>query len=140
MERIEPINLSHIIYTPLLGYKQRTLTTEKYYEKINEFEIECENELKTILDKLNIYSIVKTDRYSLPYKKQFTYTLLGESYLNGPYEFFRVLKHFVRTILNEDVSKIRFYILVDVSTVNNYPLINNNGCVKYTLRYYPHKT
>ena len=131
MERVIPKNLEKSILGPLLGHKNRT--ESKYRKEIEAFEKKCEDSLIGTLSRLDIHAIVKTDRYSLPYQKEVIVELGGESYMNGPYEFFRVARKLVKELLNENVYKIRFYILVDVDTE-----FGMMGKVTYKLRYYVH--
>ena len=131
MDRIVPNNLDKAILGPSLRHKDRT--ESNYIKKIEKFEINCEKSLIETLGRLDINATVKTDRYSLPYQKEIKVELFGESYMNGPYEFYRVVRKIVKELLNENIYKIRFYILVDVDT--NAALM---GKVIYKFRYYVH--
>ena len=131
MERVIPNNLDKIILGPLLEYKDRT--EANYIKKIEKFEINCEKSLIDTLSKLDIYATIKTDRYSLPYQKEIKVELFGVSYTNRAYEFYRVAREIVKELLNENINKIRFYILVDVDTEAAL-----KGKVIYKFRYYVH--
>jgi hypothetical protein len=124
-------NLNKPILGPLLGHKKRT--EENYLTKIEKFEKDCEKSLIDTLGRLDIHATTKTDRYSLPYQKEITMELMGESYMNGPYEFYRIVRRIVKELLNENVYKIRFYILIDVDT--DYGFM---GKIIYKFRYYVH--
>jgi len=122
------LNLS-ILY-PLTG--KRNPNEETYLQKIQDFERECELSLIETLSRLSIQATVKTDPYSLPYQEEIIVPLYGESYLNGPYEFHRVVKQIVKHLLTADVSKIRFYFFINVLPC--YMM----GKVEYRFRYFTH--
>lgn len=63
---------------------------EAYLERL---ESKLESELVALLRNLGVHSIVKTEKYILPY----------ESYING------IFRPMVKRILEEDLHKIRFY-------------------------------
>ena len=131
MERVIPKNLEKLILQPLLG--NTNITEAKYCKEIEAFEKKCEASLINTLSRLDINATVKTDRYSLPYQKEIPVQLGGESYMNGPYEFYRVARKLVKELLNENVYKIRFYILIDVDTESGLM-----GKLIYKFRYYIH--
>jgi hypothetical protein len=133
MERVIPNNLEKAILFPLMGPDSEKQTQQNYTKKIEKFEKECEKSFIKTLSRLSIDATVKTDRYSLPYKEECVVTLNGESYMNGPYEFHRVARRFVKELLDKNVYKIRFYIWVDVDTKAGFM-----GNVTYRLRYYIH--
>ena len=107
---------------------------EKYERKIVDFEKSCERSIIETLSKLYIRSMVKTDRYSLPFKNEIVVTLNGESYLNGPYEFYRVAKIIAKELLEKNVYKLRFYLYVNLLAGTNF--LTAFGKVEYRFRYY----
>lgn len=133
--RTIPNDLSKSILFPLLGHEDKNRTKENYIEKVEKFERGCEKSFIKTLSRLSIHAMVKTDPYSLPYTDECVVTLNGESYMNGPYEFYRVARKFTKELLNKDVYKMRFYILVDVNTDAGFMKM---GTVTYRLRYYIH--
>ena len=133
MERIIP-NLKSSIIFPLRGNKN--MSDSEYVDAIQKFERKCEKSLIETLSKVNTIAMTKTDPYSLPFTDEIVVTLNGESYMNGPYEFFRVARKFVHEILNKNLYKVRFYIKVDVITPENPTFFNSFGKVEYRLRYY----
>lgn len=133
--RTIPNNLSKSILFPLFGHNAKNQTKENYINQIENFERKCEKSLIETLSGLLIHATVKTDPYSLPYTNECVVTLNGESYMNGPYEFYRVARKFVKELLDKNVYKIRFYILVDVDSEAG---VFKLGTVTYRLRYYIH--
>ena len=131
MERRIPENLNKSIFGPLIGHKNRT--PEIYIAKIEKFEQSCEKSFIDLLSRVGILATVKTDRYSLPYQEEKEVTLYGESYMNGPYEWYRVARPFIKELLDKNVYKIRFYIFIEVDETV-FPM----GAIKYKLRYYVH--
>ncbi len=136
MERKIPSNLGAQILHPLVGWEREKHTEERYIEKIQSFERKVEKSLIETFKRIDIHGIVKTDPYSLPYKKEVKVTLRGESYLNGPYEIFRVVRPIIKELLNENLYKIRFYVYIDVTTESRFPL--GMGEINYYFRYYEH--
>lgn len=100
------------ILMPLIGPHGK----KDYATAIEKFEKNCEKSIIETLGRLDIKAITKTDRFSLPYNKEIKVCLNGESYLNGPYEFFRVARRIVKDLLNDNVFKLRFYIYIEVDT------------------------
>lgn len=128
-----PTKLDAMILSHLLGFKS-TKTNELYKEKIEKFERSCENSLIETLGRLNIQATVKTDPYSLPYKNEVIVKLQGESYLNGPYELFRVTRQIVKELLDKNVYQLRFYLYIEVET--NSKNLFDMGRVVYHFRYF----
>ena len=124
-------NLNKGLVFPILGNGPKLEKT--FISKLEKFERNCEKSFIETLSRLSIQASVKTDPYSLPYKKEVKYVLPGESYLNGAYEFHRVARVFVKELLNENVYKMRFYIFVEIDTDWGFM-----GKVTYHLRYYEH--
>jgi len=136
MERKIPINLCAQILHPLIGWDKEKHTEERYIEKIQDFERKVEKSLIETFKRIDIHGIVKTDPYSLPHKSEIKVTLRGESYLNGPYEIFRVVRPIIKQLLNENLYKIRFYVYIDVDTGGRFPF--SMGEINYYFRYYEH--
>ena len=123
----------------LINWKERDPMEDQqalYEKKIIEFEKGCEESIIKTLSKLDVNATVKTDRYSLPFKEEIVVTLNGESYLNGPYEFFRVARKVVKEILNRNIYKMRFYIYINL--LPGEGVFGGFGKVEYRFRYYPH--
>ena len=107
-------------------------TPEKYEESMINLEKKIEGDMIEVFRKLGIHSIVKTDRYSLPYTSEIKTTQYGESYLNGAYESVKLYRKVLSELIEYDVRKMRFYILAEVED-NEYL-----GKVNYYFRYYEH--
>lgn len=107
-------------------------TPEKYEESMINLEKKIEGDMIEVFKKLGIHSIVKTDRYSLPYTNEIKTTQYGESYLNGAYESVKLYRKVLSELIEYDVRKMRFYILAEVED-NEYL-----GKVNYYFRYYEH--
>jgi len=149
MEKIIPENLDKAIFMPLFGLdvdiedekivhkKKKERTPETYIKELEKFEKKCEKSLIETLSRIGIDARVKTDRYSLPHQKEVVKILQGESYVNGPYEFHRVARDIVKELLIQDVSKIRFYILINIKT-DGKGFAGMFGQIEYKFRYYIH--
>ena len=107
-------------------------TPEKYEESMINLEKKIEGDMIEVFRKLGIHSIVKTDRYSLPYTSEIKTTQYGESYLNGAYESVKLYRKVLSELIEYDVRKMRFYILAEVE---DHEFI---GKVNYYFRYYEH--
>ena len=134
-------DLDKSICMPLLGLKGAK-TPEHYVSMIEAFERKVEKKFIDLLKRMDINASVKTDPYSLPYKGEVLYTLNGESWMDGPYEYHRVFKHLVKEILNKGLERFRFYFYIniiteipdDVKGINR--LSASFGKIEYRLRYY----
>jgi hypothetical protein len=115
MERVIPKLSASILY-PLIGPEEKKQTEKNYIKQIQKFERDCEKSLIETFSRIGISAVVKTDPYSLPYNKELVVNLNGESYLNGPYEFYRVARKIVREVLENDLYKVRFYMFIEVDT------------------------
>jgi len=102
----------------------------KYVEAMENFERNCEKSLIETFAKLDIKASVKTDPYSLPFNNEVVVELKGESYMNGPYEFYRVAREIVKEVLNKDIYKIRFYLFINAV---EYGFL---GKIQYKFRYH----
>lgn len=107
-------------------------TPEKYEESMINLEKKIEGDMIEVFKKLGIHSIVKTDRYSLPYTNEIKTTQYGESYLNGAYESVKLYRKVLSELIEYDVRKMRFYILAEVEDTEFM------GKVNYYFRYYEH--
>jgi hypothetical protein len=141
MKEIRQIhNLESSILHPLIGWKSDERTEEKYLKKIKKFERKCEQSLIETFSRIGVKSIVKTDPYSLPYNNEVVIELRGESYLNGPYEFYRVARRILKEVLDKNLWNVRFYIWIDVITPQTRTLLDPFGKVVYKFRYHLPKT
>lgn len=136
MERTIP-NLEKSICSPLFGLKQKR-TPENYLKEIQKFERKCEESLIQTLSRIGTQAMVKTEPYSLPYTDEVVVQLYGESYMNGPYEFYRAARAFVQEVLKKGLWKVRFYILIDIMTERGPegPQLFFMGKITYKFRYY----
>jgi len=135
MERQIP-ELSKTICSPLFKFKEEK-TEENYLKRIEKFERDCEKSFIDTLSKVGVHGMVKTDPYSLPYTDEVVVELYGESYMNGPYEFYRVARKFLKDVLVKDLWKVRFYIKIDIVTEKSTGDHNFfMGKIVYRFRYY----
>jgi hypothetical protein len=130
MQHILPSNLDAALLMPLYKYKEER-TVENYEEKISFFERSIEKRFIELMAMMNVRAMVKTDPYSLPFNKEIKVTLMGESYINGAYEWQRVFQRVVSE-LGTNWDKIRFYFFVEVSTDGNFGF----GKIDYSFRYH----
>jgi hypothetical protein len=130
MERIV-LDLDKVMISCVLCGNDKS--EENYLKKLISFEEKCEKSIIETLAKLDIQAKVKADRYSLPYQEEVEVVLNGESYLNGPFEFFRVARKIVKVLLDKNVYKIRFYFFINLEEGNM-----GFGKVNYKFRYYIH--
>ena len=101
-----------------------------YEEAIINLEKKIEKKLIEMFTDMNIHAIVKTDRYSLPYTNEIKTSQRGESYLNGAFESIKLYRKVLKTMIDYDVRKIRFYILAEIEDTEFI------GKVNYYFRYY----
>jgi hypothetical protein len=118
--------------------KGEKIDLEDYMKFITEFEIQCENSLIDLFNKLNIQSSVKTDRYSLPYKEEIISIIDGASYLNHAFTINNITRDIVKELLDKNVYKLRFYLTVDAIIENDTEERHFFGRVVYKFRYVKH--
>jgi hypothetical protein len=118
--------------------KGKKIDLEDYMKFITEFEIQCENSLIELFNKLNIQSSVKTDRYSLPYKEEIISIIDGASYLNHAFTISNITRDIVKELLDKNVYKLRFYLTVDAIIENDTEERFFFGRVVYKFRYVKH--
>ena len=125
---------NHCMTLSCIFREDSKLTSEEnqaaFEKAVINFETKCEKSIIETLARLDIKAMVNTDRYSLPYKEEVVVTLNGESYLNGAFEFFKVVRKIAKELLVNNVHSIRFYIYV-------VPMPGNMGFgkVEYRFRY-----
>jgi hypothetical protein len=107
-------------------------TPEQYIESMIDLEKKIEKDMIDVFNKIGVHAIVKTDRYSLPYQHEIKTTQMGESYLNGAFESIKLYREVLNEMIENDVRKIRFYILAEVADTVSM------GKVNYYFRYYEH--
>jgi hypothetical protein len=118
--------------------KGKKIDLEDYMKFITEFEIQCENSLIELFNKLNIQSSVKTDRYSLPYREEIISIIDGASYLNHAFTLSNITREIVKELLDKNVYKLRFYLTVDAIIENDTVDRHFFGRVVYKFRYVKH--
>jgi hypothetical protein len=107
-------------------------TPEQYIDSMVNLEKKIEKDMIEVFNKIGVHAIVKTDRYSLPYQHEIKTTQHGESYLNGAFESIKLYREVLKEMIENDLRKIRFYILAEVE--DHFPM----GKVNYYFRYYEH--
>ena len=129
-----------ILYTILIPecIKGAKYDSESYIMAITKFEIECERKLKDLFKKIGIQSSVKRDRYSLPYKYEVIGEIEGASFINYAFTLDNIARVFVKDLLDRNVTKIRFYLTVDVITEDESMSKRYMGKVVYKFRYMVH--
>lgn len=141
IQRVIP-DLSRPIVYPLIGHSTRGRTEVNYLKKLEKFERGCERSLIETLSRVGVSATVKTDPYSLPWTEELTVTLNGESYINGPYEFYRVARKILKEVLDKDIYSLRFYLFINVVTPDARPgaglgeiIFTQKGRLEYKFRY-----
>lgn len=129
-----------ILYTILIPewIKGAKYDAESYINAITKFEIECEGKLKDLFKRIGIQSSVKRDRYSLPYKHEVIGEIEGTSFINYAFNLDNISRVFVKDLLDRNVTKIRFYLTVDVITEDETMSKRYFGKVVYKFRYMVH--
>ena len=129
-----------ILYTILIPewIKGAKYDAESYINAITKFEIECEGKLKDLFKRIGIQSSVKRDRYSLPYKHEVIGEIEGTSFINYAFNLNNIARVFVKELLDRNVTKIRFYLTVDVITEDETMSKRYFGKVVYKFRYMVH--
>lgn len=111
---------------------------KSYIKAITKFEIECEKSLIDLFRQIGIQASVKTDRYSLPFKNEVIGEIEGSVYINHAFNLNNIASVFVKDLLEKNVTKIRFYLTVDVITEDETVGKRYNGKVVYKFRYMIH--
>ena len=129
-----------ILYTILIPewIKGAKYDAESYKIAITKFEVECEGKLKDLFKRIGIQSSVKRDRYSLPYKYEVIGEIEGASFINYAFTLDNIARVFVKDLLDRNVTKIRFYLTVDVITEDESMSKRYMGKVVYKFRYMVH--
>ncbi len=141
LERFIPPRFNRsILYTILIPewVKGGKYDAQSYLDAVTKFEIECEAKLKDLFRMIGIQSSVKRDRYSLPYKHEVVGEIEGTSYINYAYNIDNIARVFVKDLLDKNVSKIRFYLFVEVITEDETMSKRYFGKVVYNFRYMIH--
>lgn len=110
------------------------ITNEDYETALTKVETQIEKKLIDVLHTVNIHSSVKTDKYSLPVHGEITIVNRGSSYLNDAYDITEFTRKVVKKLLSDDVRKVRFYVVVEISDGNF-----GFGFLHYTFKYYVHQ-
>lgn len=141
IERHIPPRFNRPILYPILiptWENGATYDAVSYIEAITKFEMKCEVKLTGLFRQIGIRSSVKRDRYSLPYKYEIIAELERGSNIDDVYNLNNIARVFVKDLLDKNVGKIRFYLLVDVITEDESMSKKYNGKVVYKFRYMIH--
>lgn len=141
MERYIPKDFRKTFLIPKLYKlirKGEKVNLDDYMKFITEFENHCENSLINLFNKLNILSIVKTDRYSLPYKDKDIISIDGSSNLDYAFTLSNITRETVKELLDKSVYKLRFYLTLDAVIENDTEERHFFGKVVYKFRYTKH--
>lgn len=141
LERYIPPRFNRaILYTILIPeiIRSNKYNTETYVSAVTKFEMECEKKLKDLFKKVGIRSSTKSDRFSLPYKHEVIGEIEGTSYINYAFNLDNIARVFVKDLLDKNIHKIRFYLLVDVITEDETMSKRYPGKVVYKFRYMVH--
>lgn len=115
-KRIIPENLNHPIISSVFTEAEiKPKTEENYIKALELIEAKWENYLIDLLNRLNINASVKPNKYSLPFKDELIFTepdcpLFPKAY----YAFMFALREFVKVILERNLLKLRFYIIIEL--------------------------
>jgi len=104
-------------------------------DAIRAFEMECEKGFIETLDRVNMVAKIKSDRYSLPYKQEIKVVRRFSEYINDAYWINEVYRIILKTLMAEDVSKIRFYFFIRV--FDNKKI--STSYIEYSFRYTVHR-
>ena len=83
----------------------------------------AKKELGFLFYQLQIRASVKLQPYSLPYQKEIIKKMYIESYVNAAMEYQHSFKPIVKQLIDDDVTKIRFYFYIE--SANLKPLKTN---------------
>jgi hypothetical protein len=141
MDRIIPDDFNHRIISSVFEESDiKPKTAENYIKAIECIEHKWENYLIDVLGKMNINASVKSDKYSLPFKDEIVFTTIQSVLLpKAYYTFMPAIRDFVKTILERNLLKVRFYILIDLKIVEEMKISEHKyGKVQLTIhfRYY----
>lgn len=76
--------------------------------------MEIEAYLNDVLDKLGIFAVVKTNRYSLPYDKEIS-KIQKRSGLNyNTFDLQQFVRQVVMKLLTLNLKKLRYYVIGDL--------------------------
>lgn len=116
IKRIVPRNLNHrIISSVFTEAELKPKTHENYIKVLELIETKWEKYLIDLLNRLNINATVKPNKYSLLFKDELIFTepdcpLFPKAY----YAFVFALREFVKVILERNILKVRFYIIIEL--------------------------
>jgi hypothetical protein len=96
--------------------------------KIKSFEYTIEKQIIHITSMVGITASVKTNKQSLPHQYEIISVCSYLDYINDAYDYRQFIRQVMWELLNKEITKIRFYVLVEV----------DENALKYILRYYIH--
>lgn len=111
---------------------------ENFEGYMDKKELQMEQDLIELLKKVGIQASTKSDRKSLEHHDVVEKTLTLESWIPGWFEHERTFRDIVKTLLEKDIVKIRFYVHIEpVKLPYTFFLMSMYG-MKYSFRYYIH--
>lgn len=122
------------------GLKTRIdLFYQDFQGTLDKKELQMEKELTALLKQVDIHAVTKTDRKSLEYHEVIEKTLTLESWIPGWLEHERTYRGIVKTLLEKNLDKVRFYVHIEPVKLDWTFFSMSMYGLKYSFRYYIHK-
>lgn len=96
------------------GSKDDLLDSNAYLLTVQKYEVDIEVYIKDVLNKLGISAIVKTNRYSLPYENEISYTQKRGGLNYNAFDLQQLVRQVIIELLRSNVKKLRYYLIGDL--------------------------
>ncbi len=120
------------------GRSDILIDSNAYLQTVQKHEMDIEAYLNDVLDKLGIFAVVKTNRYSLPYDKEIS-NFQKRSGLNyNTFDLQQFVRQVVMELLTLNVKKLRYYVIGDLILEKDSSAYGYSNSILVKFRYTIH--
>lgn len=120
------------------GKSDILIDSNAYLQTVQKHEMDIEAYLNDVLDKLGIFAVVKTNRYSLPYDKEIS-NFQKRSGLNyNTFDLQQFVRQVVMELLTLNVKKLRYYVIGDLILEKDSSAYGYSNSILVKFRYTIH--
>lgn len=143
IQRFIPSNDSIGLYRSFItaenGSNDDLIDSNAYLLTVQKYEVDIEDYLKDVLNKLGISASVKTNRYSLPYKNEISNTQKRGGLNYNAFDLPQLLRQVINELLRTKVKKLRYYVIGDLILEKDRSEFGYSNSIIVKFRYIIHE-
>ncbi|MFD3393409.1 hypothetical protein U0R10_02130 [Aquirufa sp. OSTEICH-129V] len=120
------------------GRSDVLIDSNTYLQTVQKHEMDIEAYLNDVLDKLGIFAVVKTNRYSLPYDKEISNFQKRRGLNYNTFDLQQFVRQVVMELLTLNVKKLRYYVIGDLILEKDSSAYGYSNSILVKFRYTIH--